>query len=148
MKKAPIPVTGIFFFWAGFVCSISFMEAWLKFRAPGVTLPVGLSIGKLVFTALNRMEWVFVFILMVLLVPHIKKFSATIISLFATVIGLLLMQTFWFLPHLNDRADQIIAGHQPGESYIHMLFGIAEILKVLFLLYLGYVAVKSAIAKD
>jgi hypothetical protein len=81
MKKAPIPVSGIFFFWAGFVCSISFMEAWLKFRAPGVTLPVGLSIGKLVFTALNRMEWVFVFILMVLLVPHIKKFSATIISL-------------------------------------------------------------------
>ncbi len=144
MKKAPIPISGIFFFWAGFVCSISFMEAWLKFRAPGVTLPIGLSIGKLIFTALNRMEWVFVFILMVLLVPHIKKFSVTAVSIFATTIVLLLIQTIWLLPQLNDRAEQIIAGHQPGESYVHMLFGIAEVLKVLFLIYLGYTTVKKA----
>jgi hypothetical protein len=148
MKKAPIPIPGIFFFWAGFVCSISFMEAWLKFRAPGVTLTVGLSIGKLIFTALNRMEWVFVFILMILLVPHIKKFSAVTISIFATVIGLLLMQTFWLLPLLTYRAEQIIAGYQPGASNIHLLFGIAEVLKVLFLLYLGYITVKKIVSEE
>jgi uncharacterized membrane protein (DUF485 family) len=33
----------------GFVGAISFMEAWIKFRAPGVTLSIGLGIGKLVF---------------------------------------------------------------------------------------------------
>jgi hypothetical protein len=145
MKKAPIPISGIFFYWAGFVCSISFMEAWLKFRAPGVTLPVGLGIGKLVFTALNRMEWVFVFILMILLVPHIKKFSSAFISISGTVIGLLMLQTLWLLPQLTHRAELIIAGYQPGESYIHLLFGIAEVLKVLFLLYLGKLAIKKAI---
>ena len=47
------------FVWMGFVCSISFMEAWLKFRAPNVSLSAGLSIGKLVFAALNKVEWVF-----------------------------------------------------------------------------------------
>ena len=57
-------MTGLFmiiitvFLWSGF-CAISFMESWLKFRAPGVSLPIGLGIGKLVFNALNKMEWVF-----------------------------------------------------------------------------------------
>lgn len=30
--------------WSGCIVAISFMESWLKFRAPGVTLPTGLSI--------------------------------------------------------------------------------------------------------
>lgn len=45
------------FVWIGFICAISFMEAWLKFRAPGITIPLGLGIGKLVFQALNYVEW-------------------------------------------------------------------------------------------
>ena len=51
------------FLWIGFVCAISFMEAWLKFRAPGVTIPIGLGIGRLVFTALNLVEWVFALVI-------------------------------------------------------------------------------------
>ncbi|HQO86046.1 MAG TPA: hypothetical protein PKX84_00190, partial [Bacteroidia bacterium] len=44
--------------WIGFVSAISFMEAWLKFRAPGITIPLGLGIGRLVFNVLNKIEWV------------------------------------------------------------------------------------------
>jgi len=55
------------FLWAGFVCAISFMEAWLKFRAPGVTLPIGLGIGKLIFAALNKVEWVFGIVIFIML---------------------------------------------------------------------------------
>jgi uncharacterized membrane protein (DUF485 family) len=47
------------FLWIGFVCAISFMEAWLKFRAPGITVPLGLGIGRLIFNALNKVELVF-----------------------------------------------------------------------------------------
>ena len=36
--------------------AVSFLEAPLKFRAPGVTLPIGLAVGRLVFRALNRAE--------------------------------------------------------------------------------------------
>ena len=54
----PIALTASFL-WIGFVCAISFMEAWLKFRAPGVTIPLGLGIGRLVFNALNKVEWIF-----------------------------------------------------------------------------------------
>ncbi|RYG21549.1 MAG: hypothetical protein EOO07_02375, partial [Chitinophagaceae bacterium] len=53
------------FTWIGFVCAISFLEAWLKFRAPGVTLPIGLGIGRLVFAALNKVEWIFAVAIMI-----------------------------------------------------------------------------------
>jgi hypothetical protein len=39
------------FVWMGMVLAISFLEAPLKFRAPGLILAVGLSIGRLVFRA-------------------------------------------------------------------------------------------------
>ena len=52
-------------FWLGMVVAISFLEAPLKFRAPGVTLPVGLGIGRLVFKALNVVEVVLLLVLSV-----------------------------------------------------------------------------------
>lgn len=142
MKTTPIPISGTFFFWAGFVCSISFMEAWLKFRAPGVTLETGLSIGKLIFTALNRMEWVFVLILMIMTLPRIKQLPARFNIMGGCVLFFLVVQTFFLLPALNQRAEMIIAGIEPESSPVHILFGIFEILKVLTLLYLGWYAMK------
>jgi hypothetical protein len=44
------------FVWLGMVLAISFLEAPLKFRAPGITLPLGLGIGRLIFRALNLAE--------------------------------------------------------------------------------------------
>ena len=44
------------FVWLGLVLAISFLEAPLKFRAPGVTLQIGVGIGRLVFRALNTVE--------------------------------------------------------------------------------------------
>ena len=40
-------------FWLGMVAAISFLEAPIKFSAPGVSLAIGLGIGRKVFTALN-----------------------------------------------------------------------------------------------
>ncbi|MEM0967027.1 MAG: hypothetical protein AAGJ81_12845 [Verrucomicrobiota bacterium] len=40
--------------WLGLVIGISFLEAPLKFQAPGITLELGLGIGRLVFGALNK----------------------------------------------------------------------------------------------
>jgi hypothetical protein len=46
------------FLWLGMIASISFVEAPLKFRAPGVTVEIGVGIGHLVFTAINKIEWI------------------------------------------------------------------------------------------
>ena len=147
MKTAPISVSGTFFFWGGFVSSISFMEAWLKFRAPGVSLETGLSIGKLIFTGLNRMEWVFVLLLTLLLAPRIKKLPSKYNLLLGGIILILVVQTFIFLPALNARAEMIIAGLEPEGSPFHLLFGIAEIIKVLMLLYMGWYSIKLSRSK-
>lgn len=140
MQKAPVTITAIFFFWAGFVSSISFLEAWLKFQAPGVTLATGLSIGKLVFTALNRVEWLFLALLTIHSILSFRKLPLRHFYLSAAVLGLLAVQTFWLLPELSHRAEQIISGNTPDESMAHLLFGVAEVLKVITLIYLGFLS--------
>lgn len=42
--------------WLGFVLAISFMEAWVKFRAPFVARHLALDVGRTVFAALNAVE--------------------------------------------------------------------------------------------
>lgn len=53
---AAVAVAAVFV-WLGMVLAISFLEAPLKFRAPGVTLAVGVGIRRVVFRALNTCEW-------------------------------------------------------------------------------------------
>ena len=66
--------------WLGFVLSISFMEAWLKFQAEGVTQIIGLSIGRLVFNALNKVELFFFANLLIAGIIERKNFGRKIVS--------------------------------------------------------------------
>src|SRR5690625_7340569 len=59
--------TAATFVWLGMVLAISFIEAPLKFRAPEVTLRIGLGIGRLVFRGLNIAEVVLAVLLPVAL---------------------------------------------------------------------------------
>lgn len=133
----------VLLFWAGFVSSISFMEAWLKFRAKGVTVNIGLSIGKKIFTSLNRMEWVFV-LLYALPAVYLLKFNFELKTILTLLIfAILFIQTFFVLPALNHRVDVVINGETPGKSFLHLYFGSLEILKVLLLILLSYLWYKS-----
>ncbi|MBN1987038.1 MAG: hypothetical protein JW761_12080 [Prolixibacteraceae bacterium] len=138
MNRAGFWSIAIVLFWAGFVSSISFMEAWLKFQAPGVTLPVGLSIGKMIFNALNRVEWFLLIGYSVLFFGFIKNKSRVINTVSLVLLGTLIVQTFFLLPRLSERADIIINGGEVGKSFLHIYFGSLEIVKVAGLLYLGY----------
>lgn len=126
---------GIPFCWLGMVVAISFIEAPLKFRAPGITLPLGLGIGSLIFSVLNKIELVFAVTLLLL---HSRRnagrFSRVI--LMTICIGLSL-QTLWLLPALTERAALIVSGSTPAASYHHLAFGVLEVLKAVLLLMLG-----------
>lgn len=119
----------IVFFWSGAAVSISFLEAWLKFKAPGVTLPIGLSIGRLVFAALNKVEWI-------LLVGCICCGLAALAGWWKGAIWLwmaaavLAAETFWLLPALDARALAYMSGQDPKPSPMHLVFLAAEIVKV------------------
>jgi hypothetical protein len=56
LTPALAAAVAVTFVWLGMVLAISFLEAPLKFRAPGVDLRIGLGIGRLVFRAPNAAE--------------------------------------------------------------------------------------------
>lgn len=134
MKYIDVKIAFVFI-WLGFVGAISFMEAWLKFRAPGITLELALSIGDLVFSALNKVELVCASLILII---SIKKHTLKDISIsFTVVLSILLFQTFWLKPKLSERVTLII-NHQPvEESNLHLLFVVVELLKTVCLIIYG-----------
>ena len=115
--------------WAGMTAGISFIEAPLKFKAPGITIPLGLGIGRLVFRALNKIEWVFYFLWTIPL--FITHHAIPLIPVLMGVI--LLLQTFWWLPHLDKRAGLIRQGQTPQGRSLHIYYASAEVLKCILL---------------
>lgn len=116
--------------WIGFVCAISFMEAWLKFQAPGVTLSIGLGIGRIVFAALNKVEWVFAIFIVISTVVHKTKFFTVQNHFLCLATFLLCLQTWWLLPALDARANLYINNRPVPPSNLHISFIAAEALKV------------------
>ncbi len=133
--KYPVAVVAVFL-WIGFVCAISFMEAWLKFRAPGVTLPIGLGIGRLVFSVLNKVEWVFAIAIGISLIKSGSLTSANAGLVYIPVV-LLLLQTLWLLPALDIRAEMHIQGQVLTSSGLHIYYVAAEVIKVSCLFMFG-----------
>lgn len=131
------------FLWIGFVCAISFMEAWLKFRAPGITLPLGLGIGSLVFKALNKVEWVFVILMALdLFLFHRSGIDLSRI-LFLIALLILIIQTLWLLPALDARIPLYQQGVEVPASPLHFYYVGTEVVKVVCLIITGIHFLKS-----
>ena len=134
--KHPIALLSAFI-WIGFVSAISFMEAWLKFQAPGVSLQIGLGIGRLVFDALNKVEWVFAIAIIVNLIFDKSRPTTMQIALFSIPVILLSLQTIWLLPILDARAELIIQNQIPPSSNVHFYYIGMEVIKVVCLSLYG-----------
>ena len=107
----------------------------LKFRAPSITLPLGLGIGRLVFRALNTVEVVLAAALITALLTITPGAAGW--TLLVVTVALLATQTVLLRPRLDRRAQQIIAGHPPPPSRLHLTYIGLECLKVATLLALG-----------
>lgn len=125
----------ITFIWFGFVTAISFMEAPVKFKAPSLTRAIGLDVGRFVFKALNRIEIVFSVLILISILVIQYSFSAKII--FAVILVILILQTFWLLPELTRRAVSYIKKIEPPKSKIHIIYIVLEIIKIISLFWLG-----------
>ncbi|QRX96702.1 hypothetical protein [Streptomyces noursei] len=126
------------FVWLGMVLAISFLEAPLKFRAPGVTIPLGLGIGRLVFRALNAVEAV----LAVALATAVALAAPPLPVIVLTALGALLLavQLTAIRPVLNRRSDRVLAGEPLPRSRTHLVYIAFETAKVGTLLALGITA--------
>jgi hypothetical protein len=132
MGTAPAVAVAVTFVWLGMVLAISFLEAPLKFRAPDVTLRVGLGIGRIVFRALNAAEAALAVILVVALAVDPLDAGGLVVLLVAVVI--LLAQLVAVRPRLTRRSDAVLAGADAPRSRAHHVYIALESLKVIALL--------------
>ncbi|WP_330262841.1 hypothetical protein [Streptomyces griseorubiginosus] len=132
MSEAAGAVT---FVWLGMVLAISFLEAPLKFRAPGVTIRIGLGIGRLVFRALNLVESVLAVTVTVLVA--VDGPPARVISWTTALLVLLVGQLAVVRPRLNRRSDRVLAGEDLPRSRGHLVYIAFEAAKVVTLIGLG-----------
>ncbi|MER7014673.1 hypothetical protein ABT324_24875 [Saccharopolyspora sp. NPDC000359] len=128
-------VTAATWLWLGMVLAISFLEAPLKFRAPGVDLRTGLAIGRLVFRALNAAEVVLAVVLAVALV--VAPAGTTAVASGAAAIALLALQLVAVRPLLARRTAAVLAGEDGPRSKAHLWYVALEVLKVAALVVLG-----------
>jgi hypothetical protein len=123
------------FVWLGMVLAISFIETPLKFRAPGVTLPIGLGIGRLVFRALNTCELALAAIVVGCFVVTRPPIGIAVAAAVAAIT--LLAQLLAVRPRLTGRSDAVLAGGEGPRSRAHWVYVGLEIVKVIALLNVG-----------
>ena len=135
MSTASAALVALAFTWLGLVLGISFIEAPLKFRAPNVTLQIGLGIGRLVFRALNTVEALIAVALVVLLVASDQPGRAA--TALGVAIACLACQLLFVSRPLARRSNAVLAGEDGPRSRAHFFYIGFELIKVVALILGG-----------
>ncbi|MEM8925144.1 MAG: DUF4149 domain-containing protein [Actinomycetota bacterium] len=125
------------FVWLGLVLGVSFLATPVKFRAPSLTRPVALDVGRTTFHAFGKVEWVASAVLVVAAVATASSIGWPIVALVAAVVALVVFQTAWMIPRLDVRVQTIIDGGSPPPSRLHTVYAGSEGAKALLLLAIG-----------
>ncbi|MGH3508992.1 MAG: hypothetical protein ACRDPI_02035 [Nocardioidaceae bacterium] len=135
MSTADAIGAAVCFGWLGMVLAISFLETPLKFRAPDVTLRIGLGIGRLVFRALNSVEAVLAAVLVVTLVLDPPS-TLPVVGAAVAVLALL-AQVVAVRPRLTARTNLVLGGADAPRSRVHYAYVALELAKVVGLVVSG-----------
>jgi hypothetical protein len=114
--------------WFGLLVGVSFIATPAKFNAASLVLPVALDVGRATFAIFNKVEW----LLAAAMIPVVIFSGHRLFSSMAVaVLGILLLaQSAWLLPTLNDRIATIMAGGHPGPSLNHIFYIGIDLLKL------------------
>jgi hypothetical protein len=120
--------------WVGVLVGVSFIATPVKFRAPGLTRPVALDVGRVTFHLFSRIEWVFA----ALLLGICTAADGVVwrLPLAGAIVGLVVLQSAWLLPVLDRRVAAIVAGGALTPSHTHRVYAAAEGAKLLALVVL------------
>ena len=132
MSAAAAAVTAVAFVWLGMVVAISFVEAPLKFQAPGVTVLIGLGIGRLVFRALNTAEAIFAMTIVPVLAAG--SLPVRVVVPLAAAVAVLAAQLLLVRPRLSRRSSAVLAGQDAPRSHAHYAYVGLEAVKAAALL--------------
>ncbi|MGK0721470.1 hypothetical protein [Leucobacter sp. W1478] len=130
--------------WIGLIVAISFIEAPLKFQAEGITIPLGLGIGRLVFAALNITEAVLLVMLTIVTFwPRVARVSRDRMWWWLALTLVFLLKVVVVRPPLNARTDLVLAGADPGQSLWHYVYIACDVVTLVLLLVIALQAGKS-----
>jgi hypothetical protein len=135
MGTGPAIAVAVAFVWLGMVLAISFLEAPLKFRAPNVTLQIGLGIGRLVFRALNTVELGLALVIVALVAAG--PMPTRIAVAFCVAFAALAVQLIAVRPRLTRRSDAVLAGSDAPRSRGHYAYVGLEVVKAAALIVAG-----------
>jgi hypothetical protein len=124
--------------WAGVLIGVSFLAAPAKFDAPGLTLPLALEVGRREFGALNLAELALAVVTLAL--AAYGRPERTVWLGLGLAAAIVVLQWLWLLPALDARAELIIRGETPAPAPWHALYIGAEVVKLLTLLVVGWLA--------
>lgn len=131
-SKNPIVLT-LLCLMTGIFITVSFLETPLKFQVSGMTLPVALKLGMMMFGVSTKIQCVFLILVVMGMLISRKKYTGTDFIIIAVVFTVLLLEKFWMLPVLDERAHLLSAGKPVSPSEMHNYFIYAESAKALFL---------------
>ena len=135
--------------WLGLLTGISLIEAPLKFTAPGITIPLGLGIGRRVFFAMNAVELVLAVVLVLALLKTVGRPAVRPLwALSAGVVTVYAVKVLVIRPILNVRTDAVLAGQSAGGSATHLFYIAADGILILLLLALAVTATRALLPAD
>ena len=131
----------ICFIWFGMTAGVSLLATPVRFTAETITRPVALDVGRVVFTALNKAEFIALIILLIIvrISPRAREHW-----MFAFGLALILLaQAAWLIPELSARTDIVISGGEPPPSIAHGTYSTLELIKLVLLGWLGMISLRK-----
>ncbi len=141
MRRLALYAFIITLLWLGFVCAISFLEAPIKFQV--LTKAQALSLGRPVFHALNRVEWICAgFSWLIIFRLRVVRTRGSLLLLGA-ITAILAFQTWGLFPTLDARALDFMQGNAPPATWHHQTYIVVEIIKACLLGVLSSLQIQS-----
>lgn len=135
--------------WFGMIAAISFIEAPLKFQAPGITIPLGLGIGRLVFAALNVAEGLLLMALTILSFwPAAARIAGRRVLGWFALVAVYAIKIVFIRPPLNARTDLVLQGADPGQSPWHYIYIACDVLTLALLVTVSIATARAILARQ
>jgi hypothetical protein len=135
IRNALLNPAWVCFTWVGMTVGISLIATPTRFTAGSITRPVALDVGRVVFAALNKAE--FLALVLLLIIVRVSGRSSHLWAWCGALALIVLAQGAWLIPELAARTDVILAGGEPPPSYAHAVYSTLEIAKIGILFFVG-----------
>ncbi len=139
-----MPAQKIALLWAGTLLGGNLLAAPAKFQVDDLSLPLALQVGRVQFLWVWYAELGFLLLLVSLTGYRFAARSKHPLQfhlhswLWISVVIVFAIQHLGFMPLLQARSEQIIAGQPPSHSSLHLIYVGLEGAKFLLLLAAGF----------